>query len=286
MASSNECMNVTIKFRVLAHKFYQTYFRKDYYNLFTKKEKKDLKNSINDALFLSTLIAYTSNSGEYYGSVTVNSIVTVEENDCLYIIVKESFTNPDKYTATFMKELIQETVRHYFAGGPACEFGEVVWYVASINEADLHRDYVEDEITVVTEDDKGVRRGKYDFHIYIEGDIEVENEEVWNSPEYTNKTAFKRDCPLHMYYLYQFSSNDRLLDSRCLGESVSEFDSESEEVIPKKDSNEKYLSKSEIEEIIKLDNFIRRNTAHYFVTDNLHKLILSCIKPERAMASG
>ncbi len=99
-------MEISVTFRVLAHKFYQNHFRNDYYSSFTKNEKIQIKTYITEDVALrKSLVGHISNHSEYKGKVSITDLVVDEKNNKLYLKIDTIFINKINYTSDRIKEL-------------------------------------------------------------------------------------------------------------------------------------------------------------------------------------
>ena len=244
-------MNITIKFRVLARKYYQHRFKNVYYYLFYTNEKNILKKFIENFENLKeTIRSDISTNSEYHGIVTINNINIIEQDNKLYIIVDTVFTNEiDNYTADKIKKIIRETYLHYFNSGDPIDYTDEYYYTYETCDerqkecvnAEFHKKDETKNIKVICPGcpfggissdhehdfdkcsiklcgkDESEASGEYEFGLWIE-DIDIENADYYNKNG-TNKSNFIRKCAHHNYYLYLYDGED-LLHSECLQDEI------------------------------------------------------------------
>ena len=169
-------MNVSIEFGVNANKYFQTKFRNDYYATFNRKERDELKAYTASQKFRDTIKCYISNHGHYHGEATIDTVKVVDKDDKLRIHVDATFTNPDNYSVKRLRDIIDETVWHYYPSGSAGEYHQVYYTVKDLRceeQAEIEdKDVPEDQVCVVEKAEKKrakvkVRSGWYQFNIYI-----------------------------------------------------------------------------------------------------------------------
>lgn len=210
-------MNIQITLRVLAHRYYQTDYINDYYELFNDEEKNELKKFIETSdIFRDNLKYYISNNGEYNGNATIKDIHTIEKDNKLFIIVDAKFTNEDNYTADKIKKIIIETVKHYL---PCASIGySKIYYYTYNHEKNSKEDHEHDYNNCgirLCDKNESKESDYYDFNILIDN-IEIENENYYNKYG-TNQSNYKRKCKYHNYYLYIYDDDD-IIRTKCLSD--------------------------------------------------------------------
>ena len=117
-------MEIVVTFDILAHKYYQNYFRNDYYYMFNEIERIQLQNFIKTSEGFKKIIKYYISGEEM---ITLNKIKIQEIDNKLLIIVTAKIINKNNYTVDKIKEIIRSTSAHYFPCS-SIEYSELYYY--------------------------------------------------------------------------------------------------------------------------------------------------------------
>lgn len=154
---------VTITFKILAHKFYQSYFRNNYFKDYNTAEINNLTRYIMSREFKNIIQFYIC-SPELNNEFVITSISTNYTSNDYYINIDVSYTG--QLTNDEVKKEIEESTWHWF-NNSSLRYGNEIIFTTSCNNT-IRNDHEHDTScnVQIRRNPSGIsKRGCYDFNV-------------------------------------------------------------------------------------------------------------------------